>query len=107
MEQLGENLMKNVFNELQDSKREIEEKLNHVMIQRKSCAESVQNTSQEKNQSPNGTHIDFRAIMEETKNAELVKEKEKKFCSKNLIIMMLNNLLVATRMMLLNLTISI
>ena len=78
--------MKNLFNELQDSKREIAEKLNHVMIQTKSYAESVQNTSQEKNQSPNGTHIDFRAIVEETKNAELVKEKEKKFCSKNLII---------------------
>ena len=71
--------MKNLLNELQDSKREMEEKLNHVMIQTKSCAESVQNTSQEKNQTPNGTNIDFRAIMEETKNAELVEEKEKPF----------------------------
>ena len=40
-------------------------------------------------------HTDFRAIIEETKNAELIEEKEKK------------NLLVTTRMMLLNLTISI
>ena len=46
----------------------------------------MQNTSQEKNQTPNGTYIDFRAIMEETKNAELVEEKEKKLRSKNLII---------------------
>ena len=30
--------------------------------------------------------MDFRAIMEETKNAELVEEKEKKLRSKNLII---------------------
>ena len=71
--------MKNLLNELQDSKREMEEKLNHAMIQTKSCAESVQNTSQEKNQTPNGTNIDFHAIMEETKNAELVEEKEKPF----------------------------
>ena len=46
----------------------MEEKLNHVMIQTNSYAESVQNTSQEKNQrnmsSPNGTYIDFCAIME-------------------------------------------
>ena len=32
MEQRGENLMKNLLHELQDSKREMKEKLNHVMI---------------------------------------------------------------------------
>ena len=64
----------------------MEEKLNHMIIQTKSGAESVQNTSQEKNQTPNGTYIDFRAIMEEIKNAELVEQKEKKLRSKNLII---------------------
>ena len=86
MEQFGENLTKNLLNELQDSKREMEQKLNHVMIQTKRYAESVQNTSQEKNQTPNGSYIDLRAIMEETKNAELVEEKEKKLRSKKLII---------------------
>ena len=35
MEQLGRNLTKNPLNDLQDSKREMEEKLNHVMIQTK------------------------------------------------------------------------
>ena len=67
MEQLGENLMINLLIKLDDSKREMVEKLNHVMIQTKTYAESVQNTSQEKNQNPNGRNIDFRAIMEETK----------------------------------------
>ena len=86
MEEFGENLMKNLLNKLQDSKREMEEKLNYVMIQTKSYTESVQNTSQEKNQTPNGTYTDFRAIMEKTKNAELVEEKEKEFHSKNLIV---------------------
>ena len=32
MEQLDENLSKNLLNELQASKTEMEEKLNHVMI---------------------------------------------------------------------------
>ena len=86
MKQLGENLMKNLLNELQDSKREVEKKLNHVMIQTKNYAESVQNTSQEKNQTLNGTYNDFRVIVEETRNAELVEEKQKKCLSKNLII---------------------
>ena len=86
MEQLGENIMKNLINELQDSKREMEEKPNYAMHQTKTDVESVQNTSQEKNQTPNRIYINFRAIMEETKNPGLFEEKEKKLCSKNLII---------------------
>ena len=49
-------------------------------------AKLVQNTSQEKNQTPNRTYIGFRAIIKETKNAGLVEQKEKKLRSKNLII---------------------
>ena len=86
MEQLGENIMKNLINELQDSKREMEEKPNYAMHQTKTDAESVQNTSQQKNQTPNRRYIDFRAITEETKNPELFEEKEKKLRSKSLII---------------------
>ena len=67
MEQIGEKLMINLLIKLEDSKREMVEKLNHVMIQTKSYAESVQNTSQEKNQTPNWRYIDFPAIMEERK----------------------------------------
>ena len=67
MEQIGEKLMINLLIKLEDSKRKMVEKLNHVMIQTKSYAESVQNTSQEENQTPNGRYIDFPAIMEETK----------------------------------------
>ena len=33
-EQLGENVIKNLLNELQGSRKEMEEKLNHVMIQK-------------------------------------------------------------------------
>ena len=67
MEQIGEKLMINLLIKLEDSKREMVEKLNHVKIQTKSYAKSVQNSSQEKNQTPNGRYIDFCAIMEETK----------------------------------------
>ena len=67
MGQIGEKLMINLLIKVDDSKREMVEKLNHVMILTKTYAESVQNTSQEKNQTANGRYIDFRAIMEETK----------------------------------------
>ena len=100
--------MKNLLNnELQDSKREMEKKPNHVMIQTKSYTEPVQNTSQEKNQTPNGTYIDFGAIMEENKNAELAEKKRRNSFPRTSLYMVLKNLLVTTRMMLLNLTISI
>lgn len=36
MEQTGAKLMENLFNDLQDSKREMKEKLNQVMNQTKS-----------------------------------------------------------------------
>ena len=59
MEQLGENLMKNLLNEIQDSKREMEEKLNHVMIQTKSCAQSVQIPHKRKIKLPMGHILTF------------------------------------------------
>ena len=67
----------------------------------------MQNTSQKTNQTPNETYIDFCAIMEETKNAELAEEKRRNSVPKTSLSMVLNNSLVATKMMLLNLTISI
>ena len=107
MEQFWENLMKNLLDKLQDSKKEMKEKLNHVMVQRKSYAESVQSTTQEKNHTPNETYIDFRAIMEGSKNAEIVEEKERYSVPRTSLSMMLKNLLVTTRMILLNLTMPI
>ena len=57
------------------------------MNQTKSYAERVQNSyPAEKNQTSIGTMIDFCIIMEESKNKELVEEKEKNFRSKNFII---------------------
>ena len=51
MGQIGKNLMKNLFNEIQDIKREMDEKLNQEMTKTKSYAESVRNAiPTEKNQ---------------------------------------------------------
>lgn len=71
--------MKNVLNRLQDSKREMEEKLNQAITDTKSYAELVENApTSEKYLTTIGKNIDLSTIMEETKNAKLIEKKEKK-----------------------------
>ena len=59
MEQRGENLMKNLLNELQDSKREMEEKLNHVMIQTKVTTNQCKMPHMKKMRLPLGYTLTF------------------------------------------------
>ena len=76
-EQIGEIPMKNLLNEIQDSKREMGLKLNQALTKTKSYAQSVQNaTTSEKNQTSIETNIVVRANMVETKNAELIEGVE-------------------------------
>ena len=76
-EQIGEIPMKNLLNEIQDSKREMGVKLNQALTKTKSYAQSVQNaTTSEKNQTSIETNIVVRANMVETKNAELIEGVE-------------------------------
>ena len=84
--------MKNLLIELQDSKREMEEKLNHVVIQ-------IVKLPTE--------HTDFRVIMEKTRMQNSLKKKRRNSVPRTSLYMVLKNLPVAIRMMLLNLTISI
>ena len=107
MEQIGEKLMINLLIMLEDSKREMVEKLNHVIIQTKSYGESVRNTSQEKNQTPNGRYIDFPAIIEETKIQNYLIKNRRISVPRTSLFMVLTNRLLKTRVILLNLMISI
>ena len=76
-EQIGEIPMKNLLNEIQDSKREMGVKLNQALTKTKSYAQSVQNaTTSEKNQTSIETNIVVRANLVETKNAELIEGVE-------------------------------
>ena len=76
-EQIGEIPMKNLLNEIQDSKREMGVKLNQALTKTKSYALPVQNaTTSEKNQTSIETNIVVRANMIETKNAELIEGVE-------------------------------
>ena len=76
-EQIGEIPMKNLLNEIQDSKREMGVKLNQALTKTKSYALPVQNaTTSEKNQTSIETNIVVRANMVETKNAELIEGVE-------------------------------
>ena len=89
LEQIGTTLKEFLLKELHDNNKEIKEKMNIVMAQNKTYAESVQNTQ------PYGdgeivynprTNTDFHTIMIETRNDELAEEREKKLRSSNLIL---------------------
>ena len=89
LDQIGTSLTEFLLKELHENNKEIEEKMNIVMAQNRTYAESVQNTQP----SGNGetvfnpkTNTDFRSIMIETRNEELAEESEKKLCSPNLIL---------------------
>ena len=76
-EKIGEIPMKNLLNEIQDSKREMGVKLNQALTKTKSYALPVQNaTTSEKNQTSIETNIVVRANMVDTKNAELIEGVE-------------------------------
>ena len=84
MEQIVEDLLKNLLNALHITQREIEEKLNQVIAQTKSYTESIQNAPvSEKSQTPIRKNT---VIMEETENAESINEIENKLCSKKFIV---------------------
>lgn len=79
--------MKNVLNRLQDSKREMEEKLNQAITDTKSYAESVENApTSEKYLTTIGKNIDLSTIMEETKNAKLIEKKRRNLTMGNIFL---------------------
>ena len=79
--------MKNVLNRLQDSKRDMEEKLTPAITDTKSYAESVENApTSEKYLTTIGKNIDLSTIMEETKNAKLIEKKRRNLTMGNIFL---------------------
>ena len=70
---MGEKLKKSVVNELQNNKKYIDEKLDSIIKDNKSYAESVKGSQQINTTEP----TEFRSILQEARNEQLVEEKEK------------------------------
>ena len=86
MEQFRENLMKNLLIELQGSKTEMEEKLNHVMIQ------NIKLTT--------GHLLTFVPSWKKPRIHNSLKKKRKNSVPKTPLYMVMKSHLVTTRMML-------
>ena len=82
-----------IHNKLSEGMRTIDKKLNDVVTSNKTYAEKVKesvigcpNQHSTTVNSPNNAENDFRAIMKDARNEELVQEQERKERSRNLII---------------------
>ena len=85
LECVAERLGKSIRNQLKVNSRSINEKLKEVISENKSYAESVKGSLVDKDSKPNGV-ADFKPILNDAKNDQLLEEKDQAGRSKNLII---------------------
>ena len=87
LEDVGNTLKKSFLKELHANNKQIEKKLEEVISDNKTYADSVNNKQHSKN-TPHklNQNLDFRAIMKETKNEELAEESDKQFRKCNIIL---------------------
>ena len=85
LECVAERLGKSILNELKENSRSIDMKLKEVISENKSYAQSVKGPLADKDNKPNGV-ADFKSILNDAKNDQLLEEKDRAGRSKNLII---------------------
>ena len=82
------NVVSMIDSKLSENMKAIDKKLRDVITENKSYADAVKDSAQRLTQNTASSSIegDFRSIMKETKNNELVQEQERKSRSRNIII---------------------
>ena len=85
LENIAEKIKKSVLNELTDNSKNIDQKLNEVIDGNKSYAKSVKVSHIDKESNLKGAK-EFKSILNDVKNEQLLEEKERLIRSKNLII---------------------
>ena len=84
LEEVGKTLKESLLREVRDNNMKIEEKMNEVMRENRSYAETVKNIKPSENCAKPDQNI--RAIMMEARNDELADESDKKLRSSNIIL---------------------
>ena len=84
LENIAENIKKSVLNELTDNSKNIDQKLNEVIDGNKTYAESVKVPYIDKESNLKGAK-EFKSILNDVKNEQLLEEKERLIRSKSLI----------------------
>ena len=87
LEELGRNLKESLMKEVKDTNKEVEEKLEKVINDNKTFADSVKNAQPTTGPAfiPRDA-LDFRAIMNEARNRDLAEENDKRSRSCNVIL---------------------
>ena len=87
LEHFGKALKEMLFKEVKDNNKKMEEKINLMISENRSYAESVKDVkaSQVKSSIPE-TKVDFRTIMKEARDEEIAEESEQKRRACNIIL---------------------
>ena len=94
---IGKGIKESLLHEVQENNKQMEEKLNKVLNQRVTYADSVRSEESGVNQS-NPTEItDFRTIIKEARNEELAEQTEKRRRACNIILHGVNEAVDADR----------
>ena len=92
LDQVEKNLKESLFLQVKENNKQINEKLNEVLEQNKTFADAVKtvhtgNSAKPSLQNTTETQgVNFRQIIQESKNEELVQQKEREARSQNFII---------------------
>ena len=84
LELVEERLKTSVLNELQENKKIVDDKLEKMIHENKTYAESVKGTLINSDTLPNG--VNFKSILKEANNDQLIEEEDRQRRSKNFII---------------------
>ena len=77
LEQVGNVITVSLLQQVHENNKNMEEKLNHVMTENKSYADTLKKNLFERDNQSNAGCSDFRSIIKENKNDELITERER------------------------------
>ena len=86
LEQVGNVIKVSLLQQVHENNKKMEEKLNQVMTENKSYADTLKKNLFERDNQSNAGCSDFRSIIKENKNDELITETERQLRVTNIII---------------------
>ena len=86
LEKVGNVIKESLLQQVRENNKKMEEKLNQVITENKSYADTLKNNLSERHNQSNAGCSDFRSIIKENKNDELITERERQLRATNIII---------------------
>ena len=86
LEKVGNVIKESLLQQVRENNKKMEEKLNQVITENKSYADTLKKNLSERHNQSNAGCSDFRSIIKENKNDELITERERQLRATNIII---------------------